>query len=118
LNHRKKYCDFVTGRFYAYGIDRKLVPANVYQNGAYWATAAGWYAGAISIVDVELAQLTLSDLVDFLKNDGIYECVYMDGYRKDKDYTISAVLPLIGFKRIEKARKSHELASSPSEGLE
>jgi len=104
LNHAKKYNDFKTGHFYAKGKDRKdilnISAPNRYQNGAYWATPAGWYAAAVCLVNRRMAETILSELVDFFMEDGIYECVYIDGYRKEESYTISAVLPLIGFRKL------------------
>ena len=72
--------------------DRILLPGadpqGAYQNGAYWATATGWVAVAINIVNPHLAQQTILDAYNYFKTKGIYECVNGD-YTKVKRYVVS-----------------------------
>ena len=96
--------DFNDGKFYARGQSTYFLAdqdePNRYQNGAYWATPVSWLVGALARTNRELAEKTLSDTVAFFREDGIWECVYPSGYRQEKDYTVSAVMPLIGFRTL------------------
>jgi hypothetical protein len=42
-------------------------PRGEYQNGGYWATPTGWLIAALRKVDMPLADRTLSDLVNHLR---------------------------------------------------
>ena len=66
------------------------VEEGTYQNGAFWATATGWFADAVREYDEELALRTIRDALRFFETDGIFECVN-DTYRKLDTYVVSAV---------------------------
>lgn len=64
-----------------------------YQNGAYWGTATGWVAYAISLTNRQLATRMLIDLVEFCEAEGkAWECVNLD-YRKCPDYVATLACP-------------------------
>ncbi|MEM3079443.1 MAG: hypothetical protein QXF21_03915 [Thermoproteota archaeon] len=64
-----------------------------YQNGAYWGTATGWVAYAISLTNFQLAERMLIDLVEFCESEGkAWECVNLD-YRKCPDYVATLACP-------------------------
>lgn len=65
------------------------VPEGEYQNGAYWATATGWYAQAVWNTSPETGKKVLEDVVRYFQEYGIYECVNGD-YRKLPHYVVSA----------------------------
>ena len=44
----------------------------------------------------------LLDLVAFFQSEGVWECVHPNGHRKEKDYTISLINPLVGFNKLLK----------------
>jgi hypothetical protein len=95
--------DFFNGGFYAHGQETRYWSddePNTYQNGAYWATPVGWFVSAIVGADRSLAEKTLIDLVTFFRKEGIWECTHPSGHRKERDYTISAVMPLEGFRAV------------------
>ena len=65
------------------------VPKNTYQNGAFWATATGWFFDAIASFNASKACSLIDDLLQYFKNVGIYECVG-PGYKKLDTYVASA----------------------------
>ena len=65
------------------------VEKDTYQNGAFWATATGWFVDAIREYNPELAEKTLNDVIEYFKEEGVYECVYGD-YRQLDLYVASA----------------------------
>lgn len=65
------------------------VPQGEYQNGAYWATATGWFVDAVAPVEPELAHKTLLDVVSYFKNQGVFECVN-GSYQKLNHFVVSA----------------------------
>lgn len=71
--------------------DRLLceVPRDTYQNGAYWATATGWYAQAVYRQEPALAARVLADAMDDFETRGVFECVG-PGYEKLPHYVVSA----------------------------
>lgn len=71
--------------------ERTFIPVEggVYQNGAFWATATGWFAEAIAPRDMALAKQTLLDALTYFENEGIFECINGD-YRKLDTYVASA----------------------------
>lgn len=64
------------------------VPEGEYQNGAYWATATGWYAQAVWNTCPEAGKKALEDAARYFRDYGIYECVNGD-YRKLPHYVAS-----------------------------
>jgi hypothetical protein len=75
---------------------RQLAPVEKerYQNGAYWATPAGWVMGALNGRHPGLARKILADLVEDFRAGGICECVNAGGYRQLPSYVNSATNPL------------------------
>ncbi|MBE6538415.1 MAG: hypothetical protein E7671_03005 [Ruminococcaceae bacterium] len=71
--------------------ERTFVPVEkeTYQNGAFWATATGWFADAIAPHDMGLAQKTLNDVIEYFEKNGIFECINGE-YRKLDTYVASA----------------------------
>lgn len=65
------------------------IPRGEYQNGAYWATAAGWFADAIAAYDRNAAEKVLTDVYTYFQNEGIFECVNGE-YQKLNNYVASA----------------------------
>jgi hypothetical protein len=79
-----------------------VVPPETYQNGAYWATASGWVAGALAGTRPDLSQRLFDDLVADFRARGIFECVN-DGYTKLETYVVSATNPLGALRRLASA---------------
>ena len=71
-----------------------------YQNGAYWATAAGWMLVALAKARPELARKAFLDLVADFQSGGICECIHPDGYRQLPSYVVSAVNPLAAAEKL------------------
>ena len=65
------------------------VPQGEYQNGAYWATATGWYMDAVRPIDEALAKKVLFEAVTYFANVGTFECVNGD-YKKLDNFVVSA----------------------------
>jgi hypothetical protein len=118
LGQGRKFRRFEDGKFFARGMGRQdLVLArepNTYQNGAYWATPVGWFVRALARVDRSLAERTLLDLVEFYQEEGVWECVYPPDYRKEREYTISVVMPLLGFRALGALADVYPMRSSRS----
>ncbi|MEM2240487.1 MAG: hypothetical protein QXL27_09365 [Candidatus Bathyarchaeia archaeon] len=69
------------------------VKPGTYQNGAYWGTASGWIAYAISLTNSQLAERMIIDLVQFCKSEErAWECVNVN-YRKCPDYVATLACP-------------------------
>ena len=75
------------------------VPKGTYQHGAYWGTASGWVAYALSRKEPKLASAMLNDMIDYYQQEGVYECVNKQ-YTKVKDYVASITNPVGAIKRI------------------
>ena len=73
------------------GWEKTFVPVaeGTYQNGAFWATATGWFIDAILPRDGALAQKTFRDALRYFEEQGIFECVN-GSYRKLDTYVASA----------------------------
>ncbi len=71
--------------------EKCLIPVaeGEYQNGAYWATAAGWYALAVKHLDPELAAKVILDAAEYFAKEGVFECIN-GSYRKLDSYVVSA----------------------------
>jgi len=54
------------------------VPPGSYQNGAFWATATGWYAGAIARKDMHCARAIIAECIEYFKAHDVYECIDVD----------------------------------------
>jgi len=82
--------------------DRLLTPVEeeTYQNGAHWATPAGWVMWALNVRDPELARHMFGDLIDDFRAGGICECVNEAGYRQLPSYVNSATNPLGAARRL------------------
>jgi hypothetical protein len=81
--------------------DRQLmsVEKERYQNGAYWATPAGWVMWALNGRDPALASRMFRDLVKDFRASGICECINF-GYRQLDSYVNSATNPLAAARKI------------------
>ena len=66
-----------------------FVPQGEYQNGAYWATATGWFADAVHPADPALAERVLEEAAAYFEEQGIFECVN-GPYRKLNHFVVSA----------------------------
>lgn len=87
-----------------HGWERTLteVRPGTYQNGAYWGTASGWVAYAISLTNRQLAERMVIDLVEFCESEGkAWECVNLD-YRKCPDYVATLACPSALARRLER----------------
>lgn len=71
--------------------EKTLIPVEhgTYQNGAFWATATGWFYDAIVDYDEKLAKNLIEDILIYFEKYGIYECVNED-YKKLDTYVVSA----------------------------
>jgi hypothetical protein len=75
-----------------------------YQNGAYWATPAGWFVYALDLADPMLADQTVLDLVNHFKKHGA--CEWIIGERRElPNYLASAALPLDGIRAMLERRR-------------
>jgi hypothetical protein len=70
---------------------------DTYQNGAYWATPAGWFVYALDLTDPELADRTIVDMVTHFRQFGACEWIF-GKQRKLPHYLASAALPLAGIR--------------------
>ena len=82
--------------------ERQLVPVEKerYQNGAFWATPAGWVMRALNSRDPALARQMFRDLVDDFRTGGICECINAGGYRQLDSYVNSATNPRAEARRL------------------
>ncbi|UCF16717.1 MAG: hypothetical protein JSW59_04480 [Phycisphaerales bacterium] len=86
---------------------------DTYQNGAYWATPAGWFVYTLDLVDPKLADQTVIDLVaDFQKN-GACEWVFGERHRLP-NYLASASLPLAGIRAMIERRRTNASFEIPA----
>ncbi len=70
---------------------------NTYQNGAYWATPAGWFVYTLAMADERLARQTVIDMVSDFKKHGACEWIFGEKHRLPC-YLASAALPLSGIR--------------------
>jgi len=68
------------------------IPRDRYQNGAYWATAAGWVMAALHPAVPEQAHALFVELIRDFQAGDICECVG-PGYRQLPSYVVSATNP-------------------------
>ncbi|MBN1541390.1 hypothetical protein JW992_04525 [candidate division KSB1 bacterium] len=80
------------------------IPADTYQNGAFWATASGWLAFTWFRDFPDLTTRLFFDLLHFFHSRGVYECTGPNECRI-VDYAVSAVNPYGAWNRIY--HKSH-----------
>ena len=71
-----------------------------FQNGAYWATASGWYAELLESLRRGAGLAFLVELVREFQAHGIWECTGPDGYNRLENNLSSMVLPYRSLKRI------------------
>jgi hypothetical protein len=83
------------------------VKKNVYQNGAYWGTPAGWVVYAIAKVDFNAAQKIVSEFIDDLRENDYrkgdnygapYECIFPPNYFGNQVYLTTVSCPYAVFK--------------------
>jgi len=84
-----------------------------YQNGAYWATPAGWFVYTLDLADPMLANRTILDLVNDFKKHGA--CEWIIGERRQlPNYLASAGLPLDGIRAMLERRKKAQHRNNPN----
>ena len=66
---------------------------DTYQNGAYWATPAGWFVYTLDLVDPKLADQTILDLVTDFRAGGACEWIF-EKKRTLPNYLASPALPI------------------------
>ncbi len=71
-----------------------------FQNGAYWATASGWYAELLESQQTGAGLAFLGELVRGFQTHGIWECVGPDGYNRLENNLSSMMLPYRSYKHI------------------
>ena len=77
-----------------------------YQNGAYWATPAGWFVYTLDLADPELADRTILDMVKHFRKHGACEWIIGE-QRRLSNYLASAALPLDGIRAtLERRQKA------------
>ncbi len=81
----------------------KAGPRDTYQNGAFWATPAGWFVYALDLADPALADRTVLDLVKDFQAGGACEWVFRE-QRQLPQYLASASLPLAGIRAMLERR--------------
>jgi len=76
-----------TGEFW----QKTFIPVEqgTYQNGAFWATATGWFYDTIVDFNKELANKLIVDILQYFEKYGIYECVNGE-YKQLDTYVASA----------------------------
>jgi hypothetical protein len=74
-------------------------PRDTYQNGAFWATPAGWFSYALDLVNPDLASRTIVDLVNDFQARGVNEWVF-GSTMGVAQYMSSATMPLAGARRM------------------
>jgi hypothetical protein len=81
--------------------ERQLMPVEKerYQNGAYWATGAGWVMWALNERNPVLAKRMFREIIEDFRTGGICECVNA-GYRQLESYVDSATNPLAAARKI------------------
>jgi hypothetical protein len=70
-----------------------------YQNGAYWATATGWFVYTLDLVDSKLAEQTIVEMVEDFRQRGVSECV-IGRSQAVMNYLSSATMPLAGVRKM------------------
>jgi len=75
--------------------EKTLIPValETYQNGAYWGTASGWVAFALSEKYPDRARQIFTELLQSFQTAGIFECINRD-YQKIQHYVVSVTNPL------------------------
>jgi len=82
---------------------------DTYQNGAFWATPAGWFVYALDLADSDLADRTITDLVNDFKKDGACEWIFGEK-RRLPGYLASPSLPLAGIRAMIERRKTGQIS--------
>ncbi len=77
---------------------------DTYQNGAYWATPAGWFVYTLDLVAPALADRTVVDMVTHFQKYGACEWIFGQ-QRKLPNYLASACLPLAGIRAMQQRRE-------------
>ncbi|HNY78789.1 MAG: hypothetical protein RBS72_14485 [Sedimentisphaerales bacterium] len=83
--------------------EKAVCDRDTYQNGAYWATPAGWFVCTLDLADPALADRTVIDLVRDFQSGGA--CEWILGQRRQlPNYLASAALPLAGIRTMMERR--------------
>jgi hypothetical protein len=76
---------------------------DIYQNGSFWATATGWFAYTLDLVDPALADRTVLDMVEDLQRTKVAEWFFGD-HVGVLNYTANATLPIAGIRKMLERR--------------
>jgi len=80
------------------------VPRDIYQNGAYWAVATGWFVYTLDLVDPRLADQTVLDMVADFAKGGACEWIIEPTHHHLQNYLASPSLPLAGIRAMLERR--------------
>ena len=81
------------------------VPRDIYQNGAYWAVATGWFVYTLDLVDPTLADQTVLDMVADFQKGGACEWIIEPTHHHLQNYLASPSLPLAGIRAMLERRR-------------
>jgi hypothetical protein len=84
-------------------------PRDHYQNGAFWATATGWFVYTLDLVDPKLADQTVVDLVDDFRQRGCLEWSFGETAQLP-NYLASGTNPLAGIRKMLERRQAKHRA--------
>ena len=79
------------------------VARDTYQNGAFWGTATGWFAGTLARIDRPLALRTIADLVADYERNGACEWHFGGTRACNGGYPANLALPLAAVERVFRA---------------
>ncbi|MBN1396236.1 MAG: hypothetical protein JW959_14530 [Pirellulales bacterium] len=79
-------------------------PRDRYQNGGYWGTASGWVIYAIAQTDRRAAARMMSALVNYYRQNGVYEWINEEGAAERPDYAASVANPFSALRRLRPPR--------------
>ena len=91
---------------------QEACPRDRYQNGAFWATATGWFVYTLDLVDPELADQTILDLVNDFGQRGCLEWCFGDLAQRP-DYLASGTMPLAGIRKVIERREKMGVSAEP-----
>lgn len=84
------------------------VPEGEFENGGFWAGAAGWLAYTVDILDPPLADRVITDLAVSFTSDGVFKALNKDGIGRFRDYLPSAAAPVPGIQKMLARRRKRE----------
>ena len=86
------------------------VEKDTYQNGAFWSVATGWFYDAHREYDLELAERTIADVLEFFEKYGVFECICGE-YKKLDTYVVSSTNVYAAVRKIIVSKRARELKS-------